>query len=113
MRDTYGFPGSAIYGGVFPDHPATDVAFWDAVAAWNRGTTAGDPNDANYYQRQPYNGYAAWVHRDLGCARVYAFSTDDHQDKAGFVRCVSPQLSVVWCPYSAAPRPIDAVTAPD
>jgi hypothetical protein len=99
MREAHGFPGSAVYGGVFPDHPATDVAFWDGVAAWNRGTTAGDADDSHYYQREPFNHYARWIHRDLGCLDVYAFSTDDHQDKAGFVRCTSPVLDVTWCPY--------------
>jgi hypothetical protein len=99
MRDAHGFPGSAIYGGVFPQHPATDVAFWDQVAAWNRGTTSGDADERRYYQVEPFNHYARWIHRDLGCLNVYAFSTDDHQDKAGFVRCVSPVLNVVWCPY--------------
>jgi hypothetical protein len=99
MREAHGFPGSAVYGGVFPDRPATDVAFWDGVAAWNRGTFAGDARDDSYYRTEPYNHYARWIHRDLGCLEVYAFSTDDHQDKAGFVRCSSPRLDVVWCPY--------------
>jgi hypothetical protein len=99
MREAHGFAGSAIYGGVFPDHPATDVAFWDGVAAWNRGTTPGDPDDTRYYQREPFNHYARFIHRDLGCHKVYAFSTDDHQDQAGFVRCTSPALDVIWCPY--------------
>jgi hypothetical protein len=99
MREAHGFPGSAIYGGSFPDHPAEDVAFWDGVAAWNRGSTPGDADDRHYYQRQPYNDYAGWIHQVLGCRRVYAFSTDDHQDQAGFVRCVSPTLDVIWCPY--------------
>jgi hypothetical protein len=98
MRDAHGFAGSAIYGGVFPDHPATDVAFWDGVAAWNRGTTAGDRNDDDYYKDEPFNHYARWIHRQLGCTDVYAFSTDDHQDKAGFVRCTSPRLDITWCP---------------
>jgi len=99
MRDAHGFRGSAIYGGTFPDRPATDVAFWDQVAAWNRGTTAGDADERRYYQTEPFNHYARWIHRDLACLNVYAFSTDDHQDKAGFVRCTSPVLNVVWCPY--------------
>ncbi len=99
MEQAHGFSGSSIYGGYFPDHPATDVAFWDGVAAWNRGTFAGDANDDNFYVAQPYNDYARWIHKELGCADVYAFSTDDHQDKAGFVRCVAAELSVIWCPY--------------
>jgi hypothetical protein len=99
MRDAHGFPGSAIYGGTFPQHPATDVPFWDGIAAWNRGTAAGDADETNYYRTEPFNHYARWLHRELGCLNVYAFSTDDHQDKAGFVRCVSPVLDVVWCPY--------------
>jgi hypothetical protein len=98
MRDAHGFAGSAIYGGYFPDHPAQEVPFWDGVAAWNRGTVAGDADEAHYYKTEPYNHYAKWIHEELGCANVYAFSTDDHQDKAGFVRCVSPELDVVWCP---------------
>jgi hypothetical protein len=102
MREAHGVPGSAVYGGTFPDHPATDVAFWDGVAAWNRGTSAGDADDGRYYQREPFNHYARWIHRDLGCLGVYAFSTDDHQDKAGFVRCASPVLDVVWCPHDRA-----------
>ena len=96
MQDAHGHPGSAIYGGTFPDRPATDVAFWDTVAAWNRGTFPGDATQANYYKTEPFNHYAAWIHQGLGCD-VYAFSTDDHQDKAGFVRCVSDRLDVVWC----------------
>jgi len=99
MQEAHGFSGSSIYGGYFPDHPATDVSFWDGVAAWNRGTLAGDANDDHYYVTPPYNDYARWIHQELGCSNVYAFSTDDHQDKAGFVRCVAPELNVVWCPY--------------
>jgi Beta-1,3-glucanase len=98
MQQAHGLSGSAIYGGTFPDRPATDVAFWDQVAAWNRGTVAGDADDNNYYKKEPFNHYAGWVHNQLGCARVYAFSTDDHQDKAGFVRCTADELNVVWCP---------------
>ena len=81
------------------DKPAEDRAFWDGVAAWNRGTVSGDSNDDNYYASEPYNEYARWIHKELACGRVYAFSTDDHQDKAGFVRCVSDELNVIWCPY--------------
>ena len=61
-------------------------------------TVAGDADDAHYFLTEPYNHYARWIHKDLGCGKVYAFSTDNHQDKAGFVRCVSPELNVVWCP---------------
>jgi hypothetical protein len=99
MQAAHGFPGSTVYGGYFPDHPATEVQFWDGVAAWNRGTFAGDADESHYYVHAPYNDYARWIHRGLGCANVYAFSTDDHQDKAGFVRCVAPVLQVIWCPY--------------
>jgi hypothetical protein len=99
MEAAHGSPGSAVYGGAFPQHPAQDLAFWDGVAAWNRGTFPGDADDAHYYRVEPYNHYARWIHQDIGCPRVYAFSTDDHQDKAGFARCVSPQLNVVFCPY--------------
>jgi hypothetical protein len=98
MQAAHGYPGSQIYGGVFPDHSAMDVAFWDQVAGWNRGTFGGDSNVANFYVAEPYNEYARWVHDDFDC-RVYAFSTDDHQDQAGFVRCVAPTLDIVWCPY--------------
>jgi hypothetical protein len=98
MQDAHGAPGSTVYGGTFPQHPATEVDFWDRVAAWNRGTIAGDANEANYYRNEPFNQYAAWIHERLGCPRVYAFSTDDHQDKAGFVRCTADELTVVWCP---------------
>jgi len=101
MQQAHGAPGTSVYGGLFPDHPATDVAFWDGVAAWNRGTTPGDAVDADYYVHEPYNDFARWIHKDLGCSNVYAFSTDDHQDKAGFVRCVSPELDVTWCPYQS------------
>jgi hypothetical protein len=101
MRDAHGYPGSAVYGGVFPDHPATDVAFWDQVAAWNRGVPTGDGDDDHYYRTPPFNDYAGWIHRELACLDVYGFSTDDHQDKAGFVRCASPRLDVIWCPYRA------------
>jgi hypothetical protein len=98
MQAAYGYPGSNIYGGVFPEHGAEDVAFWDQIAAYNRGTFAGNANWNDYYLKQPYNDYARWVHRELGC-RAYAFSTDDHQNNSGFVRCISPQLDVVFCPY--------------
>jgi hypothetical protein len=98
MSQAHGFAGSAVYGGTFPDHPATEVAFWDGVAAWNRGTSAGDADETHYYRSEPFNAYARWIHETLGCSKVYAFSTDDHQDKAGFVRCVAPELDVVWCP---------------
>ncbi len=91
MQEAHGYPGTAVYGGTFA-HPAEDVAFWDGVAV------AGDADESHYYEVEPYNHYARWIHRDLGCGRVYAFSTDDHQDKAGFVRCVAPALTVVWCP---------------
>src|SRR5207248_7743859 len=47
MRDAHGFAGSAIYGGSFPGHPAEDVAFWDSVAAWNRGAAPGDADDGH------------------------------------------------------------------
>ena len=43
MQDAHGFAGSAIYGGYFPGHPASDVAFWDGVAAWNRGPSRATP----------------------------------------------------------------------
>jgi hypothetical protein len=98
MQAAHGVAGSAVYGGTFPEHPATDLAFWDQVAAWNRGTTPGDADESHYYRQEPYNHYAGWVHDRLGCPRVYAFSTDDHQDKAGFVRCTADELNVVWCP---------------
>ena len=98
MQAAHGATGSAVYGGTFPQHPASDVAFWDQAAAWNRGTFAGDGDESHYYKQEPFNHYAAWVHDRLGCPRVYAFSTDDHQDKAGFVRCTADELSVVWCP---------------
>lgn len=99
MQPAHGFSGSAVYGGYFPEHPATEVEFWDGVAAWNRGTFAGDADESHYYTNAPYNDYARWIHQGLGCSNVYAFSTDDHQDKAGFVRCVVPVLDVIWCPY--------------
>jgi hypothetical protein len=98
MQAKHGFPGSAIYGGSFPQMPSENVAFWDGVAAWNRGTFAGDADDRNYYKTEPYNHYAGFIHDTLGCPRVYAFSTDDHQDKAGFVRCTADELTVIWCP---------------
>jgi hypothetical protein len=98
MQTAYGYPGSKIYGGVFPEHGAQDVAFWDQIAAYNRGTYAGNANWSEYFVTQPYNDYARWVHRELGC-QAYAFSTDDHQNNSGFVRCISPQLDVVFCPY--------------
>jgi hypothetical protein len=102
MQEAHGHPGSAIYGGVFPERPASDVAFWDGVAAWNRGTTPGDADDSRYYTIEPFNHYARFIHRELGCLDVYAFSTDDHQDKAGFVRCAAPVLQVIWCPEERA-----------
>jgi hypothetical protein len=99
MMKAHGHAGSAIYGGYFPDRPATDVKFWDDVAAWNRGTFGGDADERRYYKTEPYNHFARWIHEELACNDVYAFSTDDHQDKAGFVRCESMELNVVWCPY--------------
>ncbi len=99
MQAAHGYPGSAVYGGVFPSEPSSDVAFWDGVAGWNRGTPAGDADTMEYYQAEPYNDYAQMIHVQMGCSLVYAFSTDDHQDQAGFIRCDSPVLDVVWCPY--------------
>jgi hypothetical protein len=98
MEAAHGYAGSRVYGGVFPEQPAQNVTFWDQVAAWNRGCAAGDADESNYYKAEPYNDYAAFVHLTLGCRGVFAFSTDDHQNKGGFVRCTSPDLSVVWCP---------------
>ncbi|MCP4675612.1 MAG: hypothetical protein GY854_08940, partial [Deltaproteobacteria bacterium] len=76
-------------------------------AGWNRGTFAGDTDTSNYYQEpqkegeawtKPYNEYAKWIHDTLGCD-VYAFSTDDHQNHGGFIRCTeSKELVVTWCP---------------
>jgi hypothetical protein len=105
MHVAHGYEGSEVYGGVFPGEPAQNVPFWDGVSAWNRGTTGGDTNTADYYVTEPYNDYAKMIHMDMGCRAtatlqgVYAFSTDDHQNQAGFVRCASPVLDVVWCPY--------------
>ena len=105
MQAAHGYPGSAVYGGVFPSETSADVPFWDGVAGWNRGTFGGDPDASDYFVHEPYNDYAKMIHVDMGCretstiAGVYAFSTDDHQDQSGFVECDSPVLDVVWCPY--------------
>jgi hypothetical protein len=100
--DRNGYSGRQIYGGVF-SNPGTDVAFWDQIAAWNRGTFPGDPDPANYYVNQPYNEYAKWVHETLGFD-IYAFSTDDHQSHGGFVQCANTyELEVTWCPCEALP----------
>lgn len=98
MQVAHGYPGSDVYGGVFPSEPSSNVGFWDGVAAWNRGTLAGDADAGDYYQTEPYNDYARMIHVDLNCL-VYAFSTDDHQNQSGFTQCSSPVLDVVWCPY--------------
>jgi hypothetical protein len=90
--------GSMIYGGIFMPPYAPNWTYWEKVAGFNRGTFGGDANDADYYKTEPYNHYAAWIHVTLGCARVYAFSTDDHQSKSGFVRCSSDELRITWCP---------------
>jgi hypothetical protein len=90
--------GSMIYGGIFMPPYAPNWAYWEKVAGFNRGTFAGDTNDQNFYKTEPYNHYAGWIHVTLGCARVYAFSTDDHQNKSGFVRCSSDDLRITWCP---------------
>jgi hypothetical protein len=106
MQAAHGYKGSSVYGGIFlPQMPSQNVAWWDGVAGWNRGTTAGDTTYADYYAAEPYNDYAKMIHVDMGCRAtptiegVYAFSTDDHQNQSGFVQCVSPVLNVVWCPY--------------
>jgi hypothetical protein len=107
MQTAHGYSGSQIYGGVFPNEPAQNVTFWDGVSAWNRGTFGGDTNVADYYAMEPYNDYAKMIHVDMGCRKtttqqgVFAYSTDDHQNQAGFVRCSSPVLDVIWCPYQA------------
>jgi hypothetical protein len=88
--------GSQVYGGYFPENPPW--AFWEQVAAWNRGTFPGDANPSDYYKTEPYNDYAGWIHVNLGCNHVYAFSTDDHQNQSGFVRCSSDELRILWCP---------------
>lgn len=115
------FTGTAIYGGTMP-YPSSDVAFWDSVAAWNRGADPGDPDASNYYlgpQKvgsawfKPYNEYAAWVHKDIG-AEIYAFSTDDHQDHSGFQRCLNSKImEVIWCPCECTVKIKDTlITAP-
>ncbi len=107
MQAAHGYPGSSIYGGYFPNQPSQNVTWWDGVSAWNRGTFGGDTTYADYYAAEPYNDYAKMIHVDMGCRAtptlegVFAYSTDDHQNQAGFVQCVSPVLNVVWCPYQA------------
>jgi hypothetical protein len=105
MQAAHGYSGSQIYGGVFPDAAAQDVTFWDQVSAWNRGTFGGDKDASDYYALEPFNDYAKMIHVDMGCRAtptqqgVFAYSTDDHQNQAGFVRCTSNVLDVIWCPY--------------
>ena len=105
MQTAHGYAGSQVYGGLFPGEPSQNVTFWDGVAGWNRGATGGSTNVAGYYAAEPYNDYARMIHVDMGCRAtatvegVYAFSTDDHQNQSGFVRCTSPVLDVIWCPY--------------
>ena len=107
MQIAHGYSGSSIYGGYFPNEPSQDVTWWDGVSAWNRGTFGGDTNVADYYAAEPYNDYAKMIHVDMGCRAtstlegVFAYSTDDHQNQAGFVECASSVLDVVWCPYQA------------
>jgi hypothetical protein len=108
MQTAHGYPGSAVYGGVFPNEPSSAVAFWDGVAGWNRGVDGGEADAGAYYVNEPFNDYAKMIHVDMGCrlapgqVGVYAFSTDDHQGQSGFVECPSNVLNVVWCPYQQA-----------
>jgi gliding motility-associated-like protein len=106
IRDNTLLTANNFYGGLF-DVPSENVLFWDWVAAWHRGTFAGNYNEADYYNEpqqidglwtKPYNEYAKWVHEDIG-SNIYSFSTDDHQEKSGFQRCEAEELYVTWCPY--------------
>jgi Beta-1,3-glucanase len=72
---------------------------WCAVL--NRGILAtpdeGDPN--KYYQTEPYNAYAKWVHSE--CPGIYAFPYDDYgkTNQSGFHACTGGrQLNIKFCP---------------
>jgi hypothetical protein len=94
-------PGSHIYGGIFVGQKPT-VAYFENVAGWQRGTTGGNWNAADYYITEPYNDFAKWLHVTHGC-NVYAFANDDHQNQSGFVSCQSNELRVLWCPNGQTP----------
>ncbi len=70
-------------------------------AALNRGMLA-DPESSEtsaYYQKEPYNTYAKWVHDT--CPGIYAFAYDDYPSSAGesgFRSCKADRLDVTFCP---------------
>lgn len=70
-------------------------------AALNRGMLAQpDSTDAAlYYQTEPYNPYAKWVHQT--CPGIYAFAYDDYPSGAGqsgFRACTANRIDVTFCP---------------
>ncbi len=85
---------------------ACERAFGDApnlCATLNRGIV-DDPassDDSAYYQRQPHNTYAAWLHRV--CPGLYAFPYDDVRTSDDpFHTChnntSSTQVNITFCP---------------
>ncbi len=71
-------------------------------AALNRGMV-DDPESTDlgaYYQNEPYNTYAQWVHQV--CPGIYAFAYDDYPSsvgESGFHACSAGQeLRVTFCP---------------
>ncbi len=71
-------------------------------AALNRHMV-GDPDSTQldlYYQTEPYNTYAKWVHQV--CPGIYAFPYDDYPSNAGesgFHACTqATELRITFCP---------------
>jgi hypothetical protein len=85
---------------------ACDRSFGDAqnaCAAVNRGMVDNptSSDDSAFYQAQPYNSYAAWLHGI--CPGLYAFAYDDVKTSADpFHTCqnnnASTQLNITFCP---------------
>ncbi len=71
-------------------------------AALNRGMldAPDDPDKSHYYQREPHDTYARWVHQR--CPGVYAFAYDDYPSNAeesGFHACQGGrELRITFCP---------------
>jgi hypothetical protein len=86
--------------GYFDGQPGhTDGNKW--CAALNRAMLSqpDSTDSALYYQAQPYNTYAQWVHTT--CPNLYAFPYDDYPSTAGqsgYRSCTADRIDVTFCP---------------
>ncbi len=67
-------------------------------AALNRHMLSApdDGDESKYYQTDPHNTYASWVHE--ACPGIYAFSYDDWNSHGGFRSCSGNELRITFCP---------------